>query len=230
MQLYTAHHHIMLLPFFACPIRQLAGFRAPITRSRLTFSVAISPCSRLHSSASRMTLKKHVPWLWTGRNSRKEPIVPGFLKVTTGIAGIGLGIFSSEPRLHCDTPPIQNPNKQSPEFPSPPTSTVSFYELSFGTVTGFCAGIFVKKGIKAVAWFLGGIFVLLQYLGSESLVRVDWGRMATRFERIFYTTDASGVTQKPSVTSLWAWIVDFLTADFQPRASFIAGLALGLRV
>lgn len=46
--------------------------------------------------------------------------------------------------------------------PPPPTSSVSFYELGFGTVTGICAGVFVKKGAKAIAWFLGGVFFLLQ--------------------------------------------------------------------
>lgn len=48
------------------------------------------------------------------------------------------------------------------ELPPPPTSSVSVYELSFGTVAGFCAGVFIKKGAKAAAFLLGGIFVLLQ--------------------------------------------------------------------
>ena len=47
-----------------------------------------------------------------------------------------------------------------------PTSSVSLYELGFGTVAGICAGVFVKKGVKAAAWLLGGIFVLLQVSGS----------------------------------------------------------------
>ena len=34
----------------------------------------------------------------------------------------------------------------------------------------------------------------------------------------------------PTLYSLWSWFVNFLTADFQPRASFIAGLALGIRI
>lgn len=46
--------------------------------------------------------------------------------------------------------------------PPLPKSSVSVYELGFGTVAGICAGVFVKKGAKAVAWFMGGIFVLLQ--------------------------------------------------------------------
>lgn len=113
--------------------------------------------------------------------------------------------------------------------------------------------MFVKKGAKAVAFAMGGVFVLLQvrifrhthprldtsgltvgcgaqYLGSMSLVRVDWSRAATRFENLFYTKDATGATRPPNVGSLFRWIVDFLTADFQQRASFIAGFTLGLRI
>jgi FUN14 domain-containing protein 1 len=43
-----------------------------------------------------------------------------------------------------------------------PVSSVSFYELGFGTVAGVCAGVFIKKGAKALAFLLGGVFVLLQ--------------------------------------------------------------------
>lgn len=41
-------------------------------------------------------------------------------------------------------------------------SSVNVYELSFGTVCGLCAGVFIKKGAKALAFVLGGVFVLLQ--------------------------------------------------------------------
>ncbi|TFK54981.1 hypothetical protein OE88DRAFT_1624343, partial [Heliocybe sulcata] len=111
-----------------------------------------------------------------------------------------------------------------------PKSGVNAYELTFGTVCGICAGVFIKKGARFVAFALGGVFVLLQYLGSLSLLRVNWAKMGSRFENLFYTTDATGAKKPPSVYSLWRWLVDFLTADFQPRASFLAGLALGLRV
>ena len=59
---------------------------------------------------------------------------------------------------------------------------------------------------------------------------MDWGRAASKFENLFYTKDASGIAKPPNVRSLWNGTINFLTADFQPRASFIAGLALGLRV
>ncbi|PPQ64106.1 hypothetical protein CVT24_008923 [Panaeolus cyanescens] len=114
------------------------------------------------------------------------------------------------------------------ELPPPPVSSVSLYELGFGTVAGICAGVFVKKGAKMAAWFMGGIFVLLQYLRAQSFVRVDWKAIGSRFENLFHSTDAAGNKKPPTIMSLWSWLVEFLTADFQPRASFLSGFVLGL--
>ncbi|KAF8969973.1 FUN14 family-domain-containing protein [Flammula alnicola] len=165
----------------------------------------------------------------------KETRGLSFLLKGATVAGVGLGLATlQKPPIHCDPPEPKPTTTTPPIYPEDrgplPESSVSLYELGFGTVAGLCAGVFVKKGSKAVAWFLGGIFVLLQYLGSASLVRVDWKRMAGKFENLFYTKDATGATRPPNVLSLWNWLIDFLTADFQPRASFIAGFALGLRV
>ncbi|KAK0483524.1 FUN14 family-domain-containing protein [Armillaria novae-zelandiae] len=155
---------------------------------------------------------------------------PRFFK-TAGVAGVGLGTFlATRSSIHCDAPTAMEPSAQPEVFPPPPSSSVSIYELSFGTVAGICSGVFIKKGAKAMAFFLGGIFVLLQYLVSFSVIRVDWVKMGGRFENLFYTTDATGRKKSPTLYSLFKWIVDFLTADFQPRASFVAGLALGLRL
>ena len=108
-----------------------------------------------------------------------------------GVAGVGLGLsVFTAPTVFCErelpyqylfrpsevipaanptvTPtPLSKPSQaspgfQSPEAPPPPQSSVSYYELTFGTVAGICAGVFVKKGAKAVAFMLGGVFVLLQ--------------------------------------------------------------------
>ncbi|THU86426.1 hypothetical protein K435DRAFT_558387, partial [Dendrothele bispora CBS 962.96] len=155
-----------------------------------------------------------------------------------GIAGVGLGLsLSLRPSIRCEptpsaTSPGPTPSKGQPdEIPPPPESTVSLYELSFGSVAGICAGVFIKKGLKTVAFFLGGVFVLLQqYLGSYSVIRVDWAAIGRRFEKLFYTTDATGQRKAPTVHTAWSWLVDFLVADFQPRASFLAGLILGLRI
>ncbi|KAI1794498.1 FUN14 family-domain-containing protein [Ganoderma leucocontextum] len=166
-----------------------------------------------------------------------------FIKL--GACGALLSLtFLAAPVIYCDStskgassvndPPPQHHAQAAapspPPLPPPPQSNVNLYELTFGTVCGVCAGVFVKKGAKLVAFALGGVFVLLQYLGSVSIVRVDWNRAGSRFETLFHTKDASGVSRPPSVASLFRWLIDFLTADFQPRASFVAGFALGLRV
>ncbi|KAL0569011.1 hypothetical protein V5O48_012963 [Marasmius crinis-equi] len=147
-------------------------------------------------------------------------------------------VFRSETNMMAMNaiPPTQKADAKSASaqpssgIPPPPESSLDLYELSFGTVAGICAGVFVKKGAKLVAFAFGGIFVLLQYLGSASIVRIDWNRAAKRFEGLFYTTDASGAKKPPTVYSLWNALVSFLTADFQARASFIGGFMLGLRV
>ncbi|TFK42681.1 FUN14 family-domain-containing protein [Crucibulum laeve] len=200
------------------------SLRQPPTQSCI-LSHTRTFCSTPQSFAKQLTRAT--------RPLHTKGISPILLKAT-GLAGVGIGL-SSLTRQSISSPekvptgPI-HPQDQPHDYPPPPTSSVSLYELGFGTVAGLCAGVFVKKGAKALAWFLGGIFVLLQYLGSTSLIRVDWGRAASRFENLFYTKDATGSTRPPTVVSLWHWIIDFLTADFQPRASFIAGFVLGIRV
>ncbi|KAH9934646.1 uncharacterized protein B0H18DRAFT_1114525 [Fomitopsis serialis] len=162
--------------------------------------------------------------------------------LSRNIAQLGLGGFRhtlardvsklsgpSHPRVSpnpLSKPSQASPGFQSPDAPPPPQSSVSYYELTFGTVAGICTGVFVKKGAKAVAFMLGGVF----YLGSLSLLRVDWPHMASRFENLFYTTDAAGRKRAPNAGSLFRWITDFLTADFQQRASFVAGFVLGIRI
>ena len=59
------------------------------------------------------------------------------------------------------TPP---PAPKDSDLPPPPASTLNLYELTFGSVCGICAGVFIKKGAKFVAFILGGTFVLLQVI------------------------------------------------------------------
>ncbi|KAF8274970.1 FUN14 family-domain-containing protein [Lactarius quietus] len=156
------------------------------------------------------------------------------------LVGTGLGLLSyaNLRGLNCESdsasshPTLRGAggSSDSAALPPPPESSVDKYGLTFGTVCGICAGVFVKRGAKILAFFFGGIFVLLQYLGSASIIKIDWSKAAARFENLMYTTEVNGVRRPPSVYSLWRWLVDFLTADFQPRASFIAGFALGIRV
>ncbi|KAA1086384.1 hypothetical protein PGTUg99_021163 [Puccinia graminis f. sp. tritici] len=56
-------------------------------------------------------------------------------------------------------PQPQQPIKLEPEELS---SLLSVQKFSFGTLTGICAGVFVKKGLNFLAFLFGGGFVLLQ--------------------------------------------------------------------
>ncbi|EIW70165.1 hypothetical protein TREMEDRAFT_23604, partial [Tremella mesenterica DSM 1558] len=112
----------------------------------------------------------------------------------------------------------------------PPESILNVYQLGFGTVCGICTGVFVKKGLRALAFVLGGIFVLLQYLSSRKFISVDWARLAGKYDETFGTPSASGNKATPTIQAAWNWFVDFVTANFQQRASFIAGLVLGIRL
>ncbi|KAF9792718.1 hypothetical protein BJ322DRAFT_69779 [Thelephora terrestris] len=109
----------------------------------------------------------------------------------------------------------------------PPASSLGIYELTFGSVCGICAGVFIKIGTKLVAFLLGGPFVLLYYLVSVSIsiIRIDWSRAASGFENTFHRKE-NGVRRPPSIGSL----VKSLAADFQPPTTFTAGLNLGLHV
>lgn len=71
-------------------------------------------------------------------------------------------------------PPLAADAKPSADEPLPdpyqqpsPKSIVDAKQLGFGTVAGICAGMFVKKGLKLIAFALGGIYILLQYMGSQ---------------------------------------------------------------
>lgn len=204
------------------------------------------------------------------------PVRRSNLLLYTGLVGAGIGLHTySLNNVYCDSTrtvslelaicvdisPESASRQQSPPVVTPPpapedsnlppssVSTLNLFELTFGSVCGICAGVFIKKGAKFVAFILGGTFVLLQvistseaqplllksdpcttqYLGSLSVVRVDWSRAASRFENSFYRTE-NGVRHPPTIRSLWNWLVNFLAADFQPRATFVAGLVLGLRI
>jgi len=187
-----------------------------------------------HSSRSNIHNRITADISVVRHNARSRGLSLPLLFTATGVAGVGLSLSAfNSPTIYCDaSTTIRNDYAaHTPEnLPPPPTSSVSLYELSFGTVCGLCSGVFIKKGAKALAFFLGGVFVLLQYLASSSVIHVDWGRIATRFENMIYTKDPTSRKKAPNVYSLWSWIVDFLTANFQQRASFVAGFALGVRV
>ncbi|BEI89912.1 uncharacterized protein CcaverHIS019_0212740 [Cutaneotrichosporon cavernicola] len=152
--------------------------------------------------------------------------------------GLGLAGFALTTRtVRCDGTNIKPARAGPAELPIPQTaadppaeSIVSLPTLTFGALTGICAGVFVKKGFKLVAFLLGGVFVLLQYLQSKRYVTVDWNAVSKSYDGTFANTDENGQVVYPTAQGLLNGFIDFLTANFQQRATFVAGFLLGLRV
>ena len=148
----------------------------------------------LASAFARNTVAKRVGHQFARRNyATTAPIRRPNLLLYAGIAGAGVGLhaytlnnvycdsmecisllssacvnMSSEPTSQ-QTPPVIATPPSAPkdsDLPPLPASSLNLYELTFGSVCGICAGVFIKKGAKFVAFMLGGTFVLLQVIQS----------------------------------------------------------------
>lgn len=65
-------------------------------------------------------------------------------------------------------------------------------------------------------------------MASRSFVKVDWSALGKRYDGI--VDRAAGTGSGNRVARVYNLFTDFLMADFQPRATFLAGFALGLRL
>ncbi|KAM0753473.1 hypothetical protein T439DRAFT_285038 [Meredithblackwellia eburnea MCA 4105] len=120
------------------------------------------------------------------------------------------------------------PAQREPTPLPPAESILNWTELSFGTVSGICVGVFVKKGLKAIAFALGGVFVLMQYFSSRSFITINWKALTTSYDS--FITRNAGPSGTNRAVGLWSSFIDFITADVQGRATFVAGILLGLRI
>lgn len=58
-------------------------------------------------------------------------------------------------------------------------------------------------------------------MSSRNFITVDWGKLAGRYDSVFGTKTAEGNIKAPTVGGVWAWFVDFVTANFQREFAFI---------
>lgn len=136
------------LPSLVARPRLAAGLPSPFP-SRPASSTSSFAARRLFSSS----FKRQQQTQGWGRSTTLALI---------GLSALGWSqVKSSTSRtIHCDASPVPPPPASSPVQES--KSIVNPYELGFGAVCGICAGVFVKKGAKVLAFLLGGVFVLLQ--------------------------------------------------------------------
>ncbi|BGP42382.1 hypothetical protein JCM10449v2_006387 [Rhodotorula kratochvilovae] len=110
-------------------------------------------------------------------------------------------------------------------------SILNLRDLSFGTVSGICVGVFVKKGLRAAAFTLGFVFVGLQYLSSRQFISVNWSALTSSYDRFITSRAGPPVAQGGNrLARVWSGFIDFVGANIQQRATFVAGVVLGLRL
>ncbi|WWC89809.1 uncharacterized protein L201_004735 [Kwoniella dendrophila CBS 6074] len=192
------------------------------------------PAFRQHPKFQRPRIISAVRSHPNGSNKRISPLTLG---IGAALAFTSLSLSLPNRQVKCESSLFANTSPTSdsgnggplPDDPQP-GSILSVYELSFGAICGICSGVFIKKGARAIAFLLGGVFVLLQYLSSRSYIHVDWTKLGSKYDTSFGTRTATGGYKGPTVGGVYHRIVDFLTSNFQQRASFMAGLVLGLRL
>lgn len=84
---------------------------------------------------------------------------------TTASIGLGLSFLtyhSNRSPVLCESAALPRPTASGPATGQAPESMLNVYQLTFGTVCGICTGVFLKKGLRAIAFLLGGVFVLMQ--------------------------------------------------------------------
>ncbi|KDE09499.1 hypothetical protein MVLG_00399 [Microbotryum lychnidis-dioicae p1A1 Lamole] len=160
------------------------------------------------------------------------------LAASLPLVAVGLGASRQQPircasdtRAYAQTTSAQTGALGAYDEPLPAESIINLRDLSFGTVSGICVGFFVKKGLKAVAFALGGVFVFLQYMSSRSLLQINWGAITNSYDSFIAKRAGPPASAGGNrITGLWSWFVDFVSADVQSRATFIAGILLGFRL
>lgn len=103
---------------------------------------------------------------------------PFLFPLALGATFLTYNNLSSPARCDTTTTLSSLSNRPTPEVGggNPPHSSLSGYQLGFGAVCGICAGVFVKKGLKALAFLLGGVFVLMQVSGTPQSIAPIAGR------------------------------------------------------
>lgn len=85
--------------------------------------------------------------------------------------------------------------------------------------------------VQAAAFLLGGVFVLMQYMSSRSLININWNALTSSYDSLITSRAGPPASQGGNrAKNLVGWFFDFVSADVQSRATFVAGVLLGLRI
>lgn len=70
-------------------------------------------------------------------------------------------------------------------------------------------GVFIKKGAKILAFFIGAAFVFLQYMRSQGLIVVKWDNISRRYNAsLKRKLGDDGTSDGIVVTRVWNKLVE----------------------
>jgi len=85
--------------------------------------------------------------------------------------------------------------------------------------------------LQAAAFTLGFVFIGLQYLSSRSFININWNALTSSYEKLVTTRTGPPAAQGGNrLAQAWYGFIDFVGANVQQRATFVAGIVLGFRL
>ncbi|KAK4050889.1 hypothetical protein OIV83_003311 [Microbotryomycetes sp. JL201] len=141
------------------------------------------------------------------------------LAASLSTAALGFGALPiSSPLLCASDRSYAAPQPVTTNKPLPVAeSSINVRDLGFGTISGICVGIFIKKGLK--------------YMSSRSFVTVNWNAVSSTYDSIVTKHAGPDATKSGNrLAGVTNTFVDFVTANVQSRATFVLGMMLGLRL
>ncbi|RUS19163.1 FUN14 family-domain-containing protein [Endogone sp. FLAS-F59071] len=176
-----------------------------------------------------------IGWMVAGAEAKALPtLVSPAILIPTLHATTPALVFGATAALYTSartTYPVACEVALDPNIITPPRTNRSIVrpsELAFGTSLGFCTGYLIKKVGRVFALMVGVTFVLLQYLSFKGLVTVHWDRMAWHYTNQL-DKDKDGKVTASDLRTIMAALLDFLTANFQFKSTFVGGFYAGLR-
>jgi len=92
------------------------------------------------------------------------------------------------------------------------------YQLGIGGVGGFIIGILFKKAVRLAIILIGGLILILAYLGFSGAITVNYGKLADSIRGLFgLGKEAAG------------WLAPIIF-NLPLAGSFIVGFILGFKI
>lgn len=100
-------------------------------------------------------------------------------------------------------------------------------QVGFGSVAGYCAGHFVRTGLKQVAYAVGGLFAVAQLAAYKGFIEIKWNSIRRKVEAAA-DVDGDGQFGVGDLRIYFRRLVRVLQHQFPGGTGFMAGFTYAL--